>query len=84
MKIAIKEVGKELRIMETHEKYRTNCVQEYTGKDERPDFVRLNDKGTLNMALNEAGLMLQLPANFLFSTSNPIFPIQQAVGLQFL
>ena len=44
MKIAIKEVGKDLRIVETDKKYRTECAKEYTGKDHYVDFVQLGDR----------------------------------------
>lgn len=80
MKIAIKEVGKELRLVETDEMYRSDCVKEFIGKKATPQFVRMAEDGTFCMGLNEDGLLLDLPVNFLFETSSKEWPIQKAVG----
>ena len=80
MKIAVKEVGKELQIIETNEKYRGNCVKQFTGKDDPTEFVKLSEDGTFCLGVNENGLPLDLPVNFLLATNNPYYPIQKMVG----
>lgn len=80
MKIAVKEVGKELQIVETSQKYRTGCAKEYTGKEDRAEYVKLNNNGTLVIAVNENGLLHEMPTNFLLATTNPKYPIQKIVG----
>lgn len=77
MKIAVKEVGKELQIVETSQKYRTDCAKEYTGKEDRAEYVKLNNNGTLVIAVNENGLLHEMPTNFLLATTNPKYPIQK-------
>lgn len=78
MKIAIKEVGKDLQIVETDKKYRTECDKEYTGKDHYVDFVQIGEN--LLLGVNEDGLALELPINFLLGTTCAHFPIQKMVG----
>lgn len=80
MKIAVKEVGKELQVIETNEKYRGNCVKQFTGKDDPAEFVRLNEDGSFCIGVNENGLPLQLPLNFLIETTSYHYPIQKMVG----
>lgn len=80
MRIAIKEVGKELQIVETSQIYRTDCVKEFIGAANYPEFVRLNDNATLNLGVHECGLMLNLPVNFYLACNNPFFPVQTMVG----
>ena len=82
MKIAVKRVGKPLEIVETNQKYRTNAVREYIKVDEHKtcEYVCLNSEYTFSLGVNEVGLMLELPTNFLIHTSNPYFPIQKMVG----
>jgi len=80
MRIAVKEVGKELSIVETSEKYRTDCVKAYTGKNESAEFILMTEDGTLCMGVNENGLMLELETNFLMHLNNPHFPYQKIVG----
>ena len=80
MKIAVKEVGKELQIIETSEKYRSDCVRAFIGADATPGFVILNKDNTLSFGVNEDGLPLELPLNFLIETNNPHYPIQKIVG----
>ena len=78
MRIAVKEVGKPLQIIETSEQYRMDCVKEFI-----PDFkqfVWLNSDNTLSLGVDESGLMKKLPVNFLLSMSNAYFPIQKMVG----
>lgn len=80
MKIAVKEVGKEVQIIETNMKYRSECVQKFIGKNYFPEFVTLNSDGSLFFSVNEDGLALELPLNFLLETTNPYFPVQKIVG----
>ena len=80
MKIAVKEVGKDLKIIEVQERYRDECVRKYTGEKEFAEYVRLNENGTLCMGVNEDGNCLGLPHNFLLDTKSPYFPVQKIVG----
>lgn len=80
MRVAVKLVGEPLKIVATHKKYRGDCVKEYIGKDEYIEYLRLSEDGTLSLAANENGLPMELPANFLLSTTSPYFPIQVMVG----
>ena len=80
MRIAIKEVGKPLQIVETAQQYRDNAVKPYTGQDELVEYVRLSPDGCLCLGVNEIGLRLDLPTNFLIHVSNPRYPIQKMLG----
>lgn len=80
MKIAIKEVGKELSFAEVSDKYRLACVKKYTGRSDPAEFVSLSLDGRLTLAVNENGLPLHLPTNFLMAMNNPHFPVQKMVG----
>lgn len=80
MRIAVKAPGESLRIIETTEKYRSNCTKHYTGEDSPAEFVRLNTLGTFSIGVNKEGLSLDLPENFLISTGSIYFPIQKIVG----
>lgn len=80
MKIAVKEVGTPLRIVESKEKYRSACVKNFTGKDDPAEFVKLSNDGFFCVGVNENGLPLKLPVNFLIKTKNRDFPIQKIVG----
>lgn len=80
MKIAIKEVGKELRVVDVDERYERACVKKFTGQDDPVEFVPLNDEGTFYIGVNENGLPLELPVNFLLGVDNPYYPIQKMVG----
>lgn len=80
MKIAIKEVGKDLVIEECNEKYRTDTVRRYIGKECTTEYVFLTDDGTLFMGVDEDGLSKELETNFYILTKNPYFPIQKIVG----
>lgn len=80
VKMAIKEIGKDLCFTETQEKYRTDACQKYTGEGHRVEYVRLNEEGTLCLAVNEDGLPLQLETNFYLKLNNPLFPFQKMVG----
>lgn len=80
MRMAIKEPGKKIKLVETTEKYRTDACKVYTGEKHRVEYVRLNQEGTLCMAVNEEGLPLGLETNFYMNMNNPVFPIQRIVG----
>ena len=80
MKIAIKKVGIDLEIIESNKKYRTETVKEHIGEEYYPEFVYLNRSGTLSLGVNEDGLRLELPTNFLLSVDSPYWPIQKMVG----
>lgn len=80
MKIAVKEAGKELCIIETAEIYQRNCVKEHIGKGNYPEFVRLDELGTLSLGVSDDGLLRNLPFNFYVSCKNPYFPVQKMVG----
>ena len=80
MRIAIKKVGEELQIIESNKKYRTETVQEYIGKEYYPEFIYKNREGTLSLGINEDGLRLGLPINFLMAIKSPYWPIQKMVG----
>lgn len=79
-KVAVKEIGKPLRIVESFLRYRTDSTKEYIGKENLVQFIRINNSGTLVLGVDENGLLRELPCNFLLSTSNPYFPIQKIVG----
>ena len=82
MRIAVKEVGKALQIVETSEKYRTKAVQVYTDKhsNDLVEFVRLTDNQTFAMGVNEEGMLFDLPVNFLMSMNNHMLPIHEIYG----
>lgn len=80
MRIVIKEVGKEMQVVETSEKYRMNCVKEYIGKENIAEFVPIGPDGSLSLGVNEEGILMNLPTNFLLSMLNPFYPIQKIVG----
>jgi len=77
MKIAVKEVGKPLQLVTSEERYRTDCARKVLKDDTTVQFVRLNEKGTLFMGIDEDGLGRNLPLNFLISMCSPINPIQK-------
>ena len=79
-KIAVKEVGKPLRIIETNKKYRGECVKDFIGQHELAEFVILHENDTLTLGVNESGLLLGLPTNFLLPMSDSCYPIQKMVG----
>lgn len=78
MRIAVKEVGKDLMILDTNQKYITNCAKDYIGQNEYPERVHLGNN--LNICINEEGLRLELPVNFLLETTSIYWPIQKMVG----
>lgn len=80
MRIAVKEVGKELAIVDTEERYRTDCAKKFIGRESTVEFVKINGNGTFSLGVNEDGLALDLPINFLLGMNNPYFPIQKMVG----
>lgn len=80
MKIAVKEVGKEPQIIETRDKYRGACARRFTGIENHVEFVPLNEDGTLCIGVNEDGLPLGLPINFLLHMNSIDWPIQKMVG----
>lgn len=80
MKIAVKAVGEPLKIVETQEIYRTDCVREYVGKDQHIEYVKLSGDDTFSLGVNENGLPMELPVNFLLATKNKYFPVQKMVG----
>lgn len=79
MKIMVKEVGKDLEVVDTEEKYFGDCVKNYLGKDITVERVYL-DGMEFMMGVDEDGLMKQLPLNFLMCMQNPVFPVQYIVG----
>ena len=82
MKIAVKEVGKPLSIIETDEIYRTDCGKSVIGPKTTIQFIWLDTAtpNTLSMAIDEDGLSKNLPQNFLIFTSSSSHPIQKIVG----
>lgn len=80
MKIAVKEVNKPLKILETTKIYRSDAAREHIGQDSAIQYVQISPKDTLCMCVDEDGLPKELSVNFLFPTSSPHFPIQKAVG----
>lgn len=78
MRIAVKEVGKDLVILDTKQKYITNCAKDYIGQDEYPERVHLGPQ--LDICVNEDGLRQELPVNFLLETTSAYWPIQKMVG----
>ena len=80
MRIAVKEVGKELKIVETEQKYRSASTRRYIGVGTITEFVPLNKECTLCIGVNEDGLRLDLPTNFLLQMNSPYWPIQKMVG----
>ena len=80
MKVAVKEVGKDVEYIEVDDKYRLECCKKFTGKENSVDFVSLNREGTFCIAVNEDGLSKKLPTNFLIEILSPDFPIQKMVG----
>ena len=80
MKIAVKEVGKDLKIIESNEKYRIDCIKEHIGKKNFPSFISLNNNKTLSIGVCDDGLLRKLPLNFHVSCDNPFFPIEKIVG----
>lgn len=78
MKIGIKEIGKELTIVDDNTKYRSDLVKKYI-KCDKAEFVPIGKTG-LSIAVDEAGLPKELPSNFLISTNSPHWPIQKMVG----
>lgn len=79
MKIMVKEVGKDLAVVDTKEKYFGDCVRSYLGKDITVERVYLDGMEFI-MGVDEDGLMKQLPLNFLMSMQNPVYPVQYIVG----
>lgn len=80
MRIAVKEVGGELQILECDEKYRTECVNKFIERGHGVDFVKLSEDGLLSLGVDAEGLMRELPVNFLLAMYNPMYPIQKMVG----
>lgn len=81
MKIAVKEVGKDLKIIESQKKYRIDCVKEHIGEKLFPAFISLNNNKTLTIGVCEDGLLRKLPLNFYVPVNNnPFFPIEKTVG----
>lgn len=80
MRIAVKEVGKELEIIESNEKYITDCAKRYIGENNIVEFVRINEDGSLYIGVNEDGLRLELPLNFLTEVPYSYWPVQKMVG----
>ena len=78
--IAIKEVGEPLRFEYTDKKYRTECVQEYIGKENYTEFVSLSSDRLFSLGVDEEGLPKELPVNFFIATHSKHFPIQKMVG----
>lgn len=82
MKIAVKEVTKDLVIEETEVKYVTDCVRKYIGKENYPQRVRLysDTQGDLSLCVDDEGLLKDLPINFLLPMPHTPWPIQKMVG----
>lgn len=81
MLIGVKEVGKPLEMRRTSEKYRSDCCTKIMGLKEfdRCDYIALSNDG-LFLALDEEGLLKDLPINFYIETTSTDFPIQKMVG----
>lgn len=80
MKIIRKCVGKSFEVVETDEKYFTNCAKKFLGDDITIERVYLEGFEFI-LAVDEDGLAKQLPHNFFMAfENNPHFPVQTIVG----
>ena len=84
MKIAVKEVGKDVEVKEVSDfKYRGDIFESIV-KDAYVESVTVADSETessyLTFCIDEDGLLKNLPFNFLINTNNPLYPIQKIVG----
>lgn len=79
MKIGIKRVGQPFEIIETNEKYRSDCARKLIGC-KYDEGVWLDSVRTFSLMVDEEGLRKELPTNFLMAMTNPYFPIQKMVG----
>ena len=82
MKIGIKEVGKPVQFIEVNDKYRFDCASRLINDKYhiKPQFVYLTPECELCLAVDEDGLLRDLPINFLMPINNPFWPIQKMVG----
>lgn len=80
MLIGIKKIGEKPIYIETTEKYRLKCAKEYLGKYTTIEFANLNNDKNFFVAVDEDGLMKNLPINFLIDMPESAYSIQKIVG----
>ena len=86
MKVLLKKVGCPLEVVDTNKKYFGDCVRSFLGEHITIERVYMGEAfGGANqfefiMGVDEDGLPLQLPLNFLMRFNNPFYPIQTIVG----
>lgn len=80
MRIAVKEVGQKLKVVETKEKYRSDAVKEFLGKNFYATYVKIEPDDTFSYAVIEDGLLRKLPFNFFSEINNTFSAIQPMVG----
>lgn len=80
MKIAVKEAGKELQILETKEKYIRDCVSRFIGEDAYVELIRMNQDNTLRLGIDEDGVFKKLPLNFRMEMTSPVCSISKILG----
>lgn len=80
MKMILKRANGGVDIVETKKQYRLDAVKEFLTDCMTVEFVWFEREQTFCMAVDEDGLMKQLPNNFFLQTNNPVMPIQPIVG----
>ncbi len=83
MKIAVKEVGKELRIEERDIRYRGELFEDVVKDAYLEEVILFNDEAEnsyLSLLVDEDGLPKELDTNFYIRMNNPFFPLQRIVG----
>lgn len=79
VRIAVKEVGEPLEIIEVEAKYRTEVLKKYIGEGAWFDYVNLEEH--VSIGVNDDGHNLALPCNFFVLTPyNLYFPTQPILG----
>lgn len=79
MKAFIKKANysEKIEIVDADIKYRSEFAKHFLGKDITPQFVALNAERTLFMAVDEDGLLKELPFNFFIEMYCPSFAQEQ-------
>lgn len=79
MRIAVKDAGQSMRLVETASRYRTNAVSKQLGNIYQR-AVWLDQDNTLAMVFDDSGQMKQAPLNFFIEVPNPFSPVQPIAG----
>lgn len=78
MKIILKKVNEELKIIESEKRYATDAAREFFDPGTKLEKVKIDEY--LYMYIDAIGAIKDLDINFYLETNSPYFPIQAIHG----